>query len=226
MWRLAADSSRWLPWWRVVRTRRGRRAPSRGVFHKRSPGRQRDEAATGRTVTVHYTGWLYSASAADNKGSNSTRPPPAARSRSSSARVSHRRLGSGRGRDAGRRDAPAGHSAQPGLRQHRERADSRELHARVRRRVAERPVAPCRCTTFAAAPVDGSSRRSSAHSIVRSPRGAAATRSNSCSRRSRVSSAERRQASAATSRRKQREVAGREATAFHEASEKHRREEH
>ncbi len=27
------------------------------------------EATTGRTVTVHYTGWLYSASAADNKGS-------------------------------------------------------------------------------------------------------------------------------------------------------------
>ena len=26
------------------------------------------EATNGRTVTVHYTGWLYSASAADNKG--------------------------------------------------------------------------------------------------------------------------------------------------------------
>ena len=27
-----------------------------------------DEAATGRTIAVEYTGWLYSASAADNKG--------------------------------------------------------------------------------------------------------------------------------------------------------------
>ena len=41
-----------------------------------------------------------------------------------------------------------------------------------------------------------------------------------------VSSAERRQASAAASRRKQREIAGRETAALHEESEKHRREEH
>jgi putative FmdB family regulatory protein len=41
-----------------------------------------------------------------------------------------------------------------------------------------------------------------------------------------VSTAERRQASAAASRRKQREVAGRDATALNAESEKHRLEDH
>ena len=83
-------------------------APSLGIpfSSDRHHGRHGTEAATGKTVRVYYTGWLYSTTATDNKGgvfdSNRHRPwlqfHPRRRHRDQG-------MGAGRRRDESRREA-------------------------------------------------------------------------------------------------------------------------
>ena len=101
------------------------------------------EATAGKTVTVHYTGWLYDERRADHHGkkfdSSRDRDEPFAFTLGAGQVI--RGLGPGRRRHEGRRHAHARHPAEPRLRRARRR---RRRFRRTRRWCSTSSCSTCK----------------------------------------------------------------------------------